>query len=186
MQQRRCRWTEEKKAKREKPHVLNVGGRKNNCKLLITRQACVRPSDHLLTQKMRALECERAHNFSACVTGEERKTKLGGGWMEGKGTEALLVRRRRRRKRRQRNRSRRRRRRRMPDGFGWRWKTAEEGRRERPLCPLPGSRSMTSPIWSQSLNSWQLPETPQPISCAPTAKAPTNPALVSWTSYWFF
>lgn len=74
----------------------------------------------------------------------------------------------------------------MPDCFGRRWKTAEEGRRERPLCPLPGSRSMTSPIWSQSLNSWQLPETPRPISCTPTAKAPTNPALVSWTPYWFF
>lgn len=120
-QKKRCRWRKEKKEKREKPHVLNVGGGKNNCKLLITRQACVRPSDHLLTQKMRALECGRAHNFSACVTSEERKAKQGGGWMEGKGTEVLLARRRRRRKRRWRNRSRRRGRRkwrRMPDGFG--------------------------------------------------------------------
>lgn len=113
---------EEKKEKREKPHVLNVGGGKNNCKLLITRQACVRLSDHLLTQKMRALECGRAHNFSACVTGEERKAKQGGGWMEGKETDASLARRRRRRKRRRRNRSRRRRqrRRKMPDSLSWR------------------------------------------------------------------
>lgn len=72
-QQRRCRWREEKKDKREKPHVLNVGGGENNCKLLIIRQPCVRPSDHLLTQKMRALECGQAHNFSACVTGKKRK-----------------------------------------------------------------------------------------------------------------
>lgn len=33
--------------------MVKEGGGKNNCKLLITQQARVRPSDHLLTQKMR-------------------------------------------------------------------------------------------------------------------------------------
>lgn len=65
--------------------MLKVGGGKNNCKLLISRQPRVRPSDHLLTQKMRALECGRAHKFSACVTGEERKAKQGGGRGGGEG-----------------------------------------------------------------------------------------------------
>lgn len=56
-QHRRSRYMKEKKGKKERPHVQNVGGGKNNCKLVIIRQTYVQPSDHLLTQKMRALEC---------------------------------------------------------------------------------------------------------------------------------
>lgn len=57
----------------------------------------------------------------------------------------------------------------MPDRGRWCWKMAMEVRQECPRWPLPGSQSVTFSIWSQSFNSWQLPETPQPISCIPAA-----------------
>lgn len=61
--------------------------KENNCKLLINGRL-MSGSDHLLTQEMRALECRRAHNFSACVTSEELKQtrwRNGGSAEKGQG-----------------------------------------------------------------------------------------------------
>ena len=35
-----------------------------------------------------------------------------------------------------------------------------------PQWVFPGSRRLTFPIWNQSVNPWQLPETPHSISCS--------------------
>lgn len=133
-------------------------GKENNCKLSIKQRTPAQPWSPF-NPEAQSLERSCTHNFSACVTPQELKqtrwetrTERGG----GSRTQGFAGQRR------------------MPERGRWCWKTAEEVSSRSPLWPLPGSRSMTFPIWSQSLNSWQLPETPQPISCT---QAPPQPCL---------